>query len=86
MEVNKLQLDSMLLVAIGKLYSAQSSYMIGEYKHQTKMSFNHSIAAIDTFVKSIETRLTKEEIEFLEAISDELMNGIISIKKDLNYD
>lgn len=86
MKISKLQLDSMLLVAIGKLYSAQSAYMINEYKQQNKMYFNNSINAIDTFVKSIESKLTKEEIEFLEDVSDELMNGIISIKKDLDVE
>lgn len=83
MEISQIQLDSLLLVAIGKLYSAQSTYMIGEYKQQNKMNFNHSISAIDTFVKSIEAKLTIDEMEFLESISDSLMDGIIELKKNV---
>ena len=83
MTISKIQLDSLLLVAIGKLYSAQSTYMIGLYKQQNKMSFNHSVAAMDSFVKSIESKLNEDEIEFLASISDSLMDGIIELKGQL---
>ena len=78
-----IQLDSLILVAIGKLYSEQSTYMIGEYKQKNKMNFNHSVNAIDTFVKGCEINLTDPEKEFLQEITDCMLNGLIEMKNEL---
>ena len=77
------QLESLLLVGIGRLFNEQSTYLIGELKHQTKMDFNIAVNAINTFVKGIENRLNDADKEFLEELTDCMHNGLADLRKDI---
>ena len=78
------QLESLLLVGIGRLFNEQSTYLIGELKQQTKMDFNNSVNAVNTFVKGIERMLTKEDNEFLEVLTDAMNDGLFDLRKTLD--
>ena len=51
MTKEQLQIESLILVAIAKLFNEQSTYLIGELKNQTKMNFNIAVSAANNFVK-----------------------------------
>lgn len=77
------ELNKIILVAVGKLYSEQSTYLLGELKHKPKQRFNQSLISIDAFVKEIESSLSPENFETLELITDAMHDGIANLKKDL---
>ena len=80
----RLDTEKIILVAIGKLYNEQSTYLIGELKQQAKMNFNISVNAINTFVTEIEGKLDPHSKKTLELIVDAMHDGISNLKKDIN--
>jgi hypothetical protein len=78
------QRECLILVALGKVFTEQSTYLIGELKQQTKMDFNNSVNAVNTFVKGIERMLTKEDNEFLEVLTDAMNDGLFDLRKTLD--
>lgn len=78
------QRESLILVAIGKLYSEQSTYLINELKQQSKMEFNNSVKSVNTFVAGIEKRLNKEDNDLLQELTDAMHNGLTDLRKVLD--
>jgi hypothetical protein len=83
MTTEEIQLETLILVAVGKLYSEQSTYLIKEYKQKTKFNFNVSVSGIDGFIKGIEANLTESEKAFLQELTDCMLNGLTDMKKEL---
>lgn len=54
MDAKKLQIESLILVALAKNFNEQGTYLIGELKAQTKFNFNVAMNATNNFVKGIE--------------------------------
>ena len=70
-----------VLIAIGKLYSEQATYLTKELKQRQKQLFNHSVNAVDLFVKQIENQLQQNEIDLIQSITDEFHNAFNEIRK-----
>jgi hypothetical protein len=84
MDKSKLQIESLILVAIAKTFNEQGTYLIGELKAQTKFNFNVAMSATNNFVKSIEDRLQPDEIGFLESLVGAMNDGLYEMREDLN--
>lgn len=76
--------EKVILVALAKLFSEQSTYVIGELKQQTKMRFGIAVNAVDSFVNQIEGNLSEYDKMTLELITDALHEGMAGLRKDLN--
>jgi hypothetical protein len=70
-----------ILIAIGKLYSEQATYLTKELKQRQKQLFNNSVNAVDLFVKQIENQLQQNEIDLIQSITDEFHNAFNEIRK-----
>lgn len=53
--------EKVILVALAKLFSEQSTYIIGELKQQTKMRFNIAVSSVDSFINQIESNLSEDD-------------------------
>ena len=81
MTTQERRLNTLILVAIGKAYNDYSTHLTKELTMNTKFEFNVSVSAINTFVKGIETKLTGDEVTFLEDMTDCITNGLEDMKK-----
>jgi len=74
-----------LLIALGtiKLFSEQSTFLIGELSKEKAHWFNISVKAADNFLKEVEKDLDDHNKETLEVMVVELNNGMIGFKNDL---
>lgn len=84
MTKEQLQIESLILVALAKLFNEQSTYLIGELKNQTKMNFNIAVSATNNFVKGIETRLDDSEKDFLQNMVIVMNDGLTEMRTELN--
>lgn len=84
MTYHERQRECLILVAIGKLYNEQSTYLINELKHKSKMDFNNSVKSVNSFVKGIEERLNKEDNDLLQELTDAMHNGLTDLRKALD--
>ena len=84
MEQSKLQIESLILVAIAKHFNSQGTYLIGELKAQTKFNFNVAMSATNNFVKSIENNLQPDEVKFLEDLIGAMDDAMSEMRKELN--
>lgn len=75
--------EKVILVALAKLFSEQSTYIQGELKQQTKMRFSIAVNAVDSFINQIETNLSDFDKQTLEIITDALHEGMTGLRKDL---
>lgn len=75
--------EKVILVALAKLLSEQSTYVIGELRPRPKMKFNDMIIAVDAFIKELEGSLCEENIEALSEITDALHEGMSKLRTDL---
>ncbi len=64
-------INTVILIAIGKLYSEQATMLTGELKQRKKQVFNSSVQEVDMFVKHFEKLLQPEEIIMIQNITDE---------------
>ena len=76
-------INTLVLVALGKCYSEQSTYLTNQLKQRPKQAFNLSVNSIDTFIKEIETRLSPEEVKLLENLTDEFHNLLKDVRKQI---
>lgn len=83
MDAKKLQIESLILVAIAKNFNEQGTYLIGELKAQTKFNFNVAMNATHNFVKGIEKGLLPEEAKFLEDLVGVMNDALYEMRKDL---
>ena len=84
MDKAKLQIESLILVAIAKHFNSQGSYLIGELKAQTKFNFNVAMSATNNFVKAIENNLQPDEVKFLEDLIGAMDDAMSEMRKELN--
>lgn len=83
MKTKQLQLEKLLLLGIAKLYSAQSTFLLGELKQQVKMRFNIANNSVDAFINEVEKGLNEYDFETLELLSDTLNDGMATLRKEL---
>jgi hypothetical protein len=76
MTIDERRIRTLKLVALGKAYNEYSTHLIKELKMQTKMDFNHSVKAINTFVNTIEGKYTADEVALLEEITDVILHNL----------
>jgi len=72
--------EKMIIVCVGKLFSDQSTYLLGLLNHQPKYEFNLAIKSVDRFIKTIETKLTPEDNVKLQTLTDALNNGLAEFR------
>ena len=77
------QANVLINLAILKLFSDQSCYIIGELLREKKHWFNTTVRAADNFIKEVESGLSDHNKETLQILTDSLNNGIADLKKDL---
>jgi hypothetical protein len=77
------QYNVLILIAIGKLFSDQSTFLINELRHEKKQKFNLAVKSIDMFIKEIETGLGDFNKETLQILTDSLNDGISDLRKQL---
>lgn len=75
--------EKVILVALAKLFSEQSVFVIGELKQQTKMRFNIAVSAVDSFIKQVEGNLSDEDKQTLIEITDALHDGMSKLRNEL---
>ena len=73
--------ETAILIAIGKLYSEQSTMLTKELKQRQKQVFNQSVQAVDLFVNHVEKLLQPDEVKLIENIVDEFHNVFNQIRQ-----
>ena len=73
--------DKQLLVALAKLFSDQSTRVIGELKQQQKMRFSIAVNAIDSFVNEVESKMNDTDKEDMQQLTDALNEFIGDVRK-----
>ncbi len=73
--------ETAILIAVGKLYSEQSAMLIGELRQRKKQLFNHSVQAIDLFVKEVESMLKEDERVLITNITDGFHEALHTLRK-----
>lgn len=73
--------DKQLLVALAKLFSDQSTRVIGELKQQQKMRFSIAVNAIDSFVAEVESKMNDTDKEDMQQLTDALNDFICDVRK-----
>lgn len=73
--------DKQLLVALAKLFSDQSTRVIGELKQQQKMRFSIAVNAIDSFVNEVESKMNDVDKEDMQQLTDALNEFIGDVRK-----
>ena len=84
MDAKKLQIESLILVALAKHFNSQGTYLIGELKQQTKMNFNIAMNATNNFVNGIEKGLLPDEKKFLDDLVGVMDDALFEMRKDLD--
>lgn len=77
------QYTVLILIAIGKLFSEQSTFLINELKQEKKQRFNLAVKSVDLFIKEIESGLCDHNAETLQILTDSLNDGISDLRKQL---
>lgn len=78
-----IQTEKILLLAVAKMWSEQSTYLQGELKQQLKFRYSVAQNGIDSFINEIESKMSDELKEDLQAITDCLHEGMTGLRKDL---
>lgn len=84
MTKEQLSTERIIMVALMKAFSEQSTFMIGEFKMELKQSLNNLIKRTDEFVYGIEQHLTENQKEYLQSITDIYHNMNLEIRSNLN--
>ena len=77
------QANVIINLAVLKLFSDQSTYLLGELHKEKKQWFTTTVNAADNFIKLVENGLSEHNKETLQILTDELNNGITNLKNDL---
>lgn len=83
MAPKELQTEKLLLLGVAKLYSEQSTFLLGELKQQVKMRFNIANNSIDAFINEIEKGLNEYDRETLALLTEALNDGMTNLRKQL---
>jgi hypothetical protein len=78
--------NTLVLVAIGKCFSEQSTYLTGELNQRPKQAFNLAVKSIDTFINEIEGKLTTDELKVLESLTDDFHELLNDIRKQIKHE
>ena len=77
------QANGLINLAVLKLFSDQSAYLIGELNKEKKHWFNTTVRAADNCIKEVETDLSEHNKKTLQILTDALNIGMSELKKDL---
>ena len=77
------QANVLINLAVLKLFSDQSTYLLGELHKEKKQWFTTTVNSADNFIKLVENGLSEHNKETLQILTDELNNGITNLKNDL---
>ena len=85
MTTQERQLECLVLVSIAKVYSEQSTILTNELGDtEQRDRFKQSVKYIDKFIKSIEKRLTPQEVEFLQGVTDAQLSALADMRVELH--
>lgn len=74
--------ETLILIALAKAFTEQSTHLTGMLRHKPKQAFNSAVGSVDYFIKTIENNLTPDEVLFIEGITDIYHNMNLEIKKN----
>lgn len=77
------QADLLIQCGIAKLFSDNSTHLLGELKNEQKHWFNISVNAMDNLLKSIESKLSSHNLETLNLLNEAMCDGVVNLKKEL---
>lgn len=77
------QIDRVVLIGIAKLFSDQSTYLIGEFNREKKQSFNRAVKAVDDLVREIENDLCDYNKQTLLLLTESLNDGVTELRNNL---
>lgn len=80
------EIDILLLIGIAKLFSEQSTRLIGELNQEKKQWFNNSVKAVDNFMRLIENDLNDHNKKTLLVLTESLNDGIQDLRNILLND
>lgn len=80
------EIDILLLIGIAKLFSEQSTRLIGELNQEKKQWFNTSVNAVDNFMRLIENDLNDHNKKTLLVLTESLNDGIQDLRNILIND
>lgn len=83
MTKQEFEINKLIIVAVGKLFSDQSTYMLNVMKHRAKFDFNVAINSVDRFTKEIENKLSPEDNEKLQTLTDALNDALAEMRKQI---
>lgn len=85
MTKQEIQLESLIIVSIAKVYSEQSTILTNELGSvEQRDRFKQSVKYIDSFIKSIEKRLQPDEVKFLQDVTDAQLNALHDMRVELH--
>ena len=84
MTAQELSTERLILIALMKAFSEQSTYLIGTLKFDMKRDFNNLTKAADRFTNDIEKNLNDNQKQYLQSITDIYHNMNLEIRKNLN--
>lgn len=84
MTPEELATERLIMAALMKAFTEQSTYMIGELKMDMKQTFNNLVKRTDEFVAMIEKNLTPVQKQYLEQVTDIYHNMNLEVRKNLN--
>lgn len=84
MTKEEISTENMILVAIMKAYSEQSTYLTGLLKHGLKSDLREIVNRADNFIKDVEKNLPEVQQEYIQNVTDIYHNITIEARKNLN--
>ena len=75
--------ESLILVALAKCVTEQGTRLIGELKQRPKYTFNLAMKALDSFIKEMETSMSKDNFKTLEECTDCFHDGINEFRNEI---
>jgi len=71
----------LVVVAMGKMFTEQTTFLIGELKQKPKQDFNIMVLGIDKWIGTIEKNLNEEEMKLLQELTDSFHEIAMEIRK-----
>ncbi len=78
----ELNQELIILTALAKAFSEQSTLLIGELRHMNNYHFNQAVKEVDMFIKQIESNLPKEYHQHLETVGDIYHNINLEMRRN----
>lgn len=73
--------EKQLLIALAKLWSDQSTRLIGELKQQQKMRFSIAVNGIDSFINEVESKMNEQDKQDMQELTDALNEFVGDVRK-----